>query len=40
MGQGTNRSRNYIIKANPGKYKAQSLEVLTKANTTLVSKTK
>lgn len=38
MGQGTNRSRNYIIKAEPEKYKAQSLDVLTKANTALLSK--
>lgn len=40
MGQGTNRSRNYIVKADPAKYKTQSLDVLTKTNSALVSKTK
>jgi hypothetical protein len=40
MGQGTNRSRNYIIKAEPAKYMKQSLDVLTKTNTALVSKAK
>lgn len=40
LGQGTNRSRDYIIKAEPAKYKAQSLDVLTKTNTALLSKTK
>lgn len=38
LGQGTNRSRDYIIKADPAKYAAQSLDVLTKANSALLSK--
>ncbi|NCT41837.1 MAG: hypothetical protein GW778_09285 [Alphaproteobacteria bacterium] len=40
LGQGTNRSRNYIIKAEPAKYKAQSLDVLTRTNTALLSMAK
>lgn len=38
MGQGTNRARNYIIRAEPSKYKAQSLDVLTSANSALLAK--
>lgn len=40
VGQGTNRSRNYIIKADPIKYETLSVDVLTKSNSALVSKTK
>ncbi len=38
LGQGTNRSRNYIIKADNSKYKSQSVDILKKANDALISK--
>jgi hypothetical protein len=37
-GMGTNRSKEYVIKANPGKYKKYSGEILSKANEALLLK--
>lgn len=38
MGQGTNRSRDYVIKANPSKFKAQTIDVLKDTNKALIAK--
>jgi hypothetical protein len=38
LGGGTNRYRDYIIQADPVRYKAQTVEVLSRANTTMLSK--
>ncbi len=40
MGQGTNRSRDYIVKADPQKYMNYAADVLTKANDRLLSSIK
>ena len=37
MGQGTNRSRNFIVQANAGKYKEASTKALKDANSSLTS---
>lgn len=38
LGGGSSRSRTYTIKADPAKYKTQSLEVLSAANNALIAK--
>lgn len=37
LGGGTSRSRSFSIKADPSKYKAQSLEIISKTNAALLS---
>lgn len=37
MGQGTNRSRDYVIQADPARFKEQSVDVLTRSNTSLLA---
>ena len=38
LGGGTNRSRDYIIQADPVRYQAQTIEVLSRANSFMLSK--
>jgi hypothetical protein len=40
LGGGTSRSRTYTIQADPDKYKAQSIDLLKQANTTLIEQAK
>lgn len=37
LGQGTNRSRDYVIQADPARFKEQAIEVLARSNASLVS---